>query len=56
MSKFVGIKTYERFRSLWENNDIDEFSLNFILDTGQLYTHGVFINSAVFGTAANGAV
>lgn len=56
MSKFVGIKTYERFRSLWENNAIDEFSLNFILDTGQLYTHGIFINSAVFGTAANGAV
>ena len=56
MSKFVGIKTYERFRSLWENNNIDEFSLNFILDTGQIYTHGVFINGAVFGTAANGAV
>lgn len=30
--------------------------MNFILDTGQLYTHGIFINSAVFGTAANGAV
>ena len=56
MSKLVGIKTYERFRSLWENNNINEFSLNFILDTGQLYTHGIFINSAVFGTAANGAV
>lgn len=56
MSKLVGIKTYERFRRLWENNDINEFSLNFILDTGQLYTHGIFINSAVFGTAANGAV
>jgi hypothetical protein len=34
MSKFVGIKTYERFRSLWENDAIDEFSLNFIIDTG----------------------
>ena len=56
MSKLVGIRTYERFRSLWENNDIDEFSLNFIIDTGQLYTHGIFINGAVFGTAANGAV
>lgn len=56
MSKFVGIKTYERFRSLWENDAIDEFSLNFIIDTGQLYTHGIFINGAVFGTAANGAV
>lgn len=56
MSKLVGIKTYERFRRLWENNDINEFSLNFILDTGQLYTHGIFINSAVFGTAANGAI
>jgi hypothetical protein len=56
MSKFVGIKTYERFRNLWENNEINEFSLNFILDTGQLYTHGIFINGAVFGTVANGAV
>ena len=56
MSKLVGIRTYERFRSLWEDNAIDEFSLNFIIDTGQLYTHGIFINGAVFGTAANGAV
>ena len=56
MSKLVGIKTYERFRSLWEDDAIDEFSLNFIIDTGQLYTHGIFINGAVFGTAANDAV
>lgn len=56
MSKLVGIKTYERFRSLWENDAIDDFSLNFIIDTGQLYTHGIFINGAVFGTAANDAV
>lgn len=56
MSKLVGIKTYERFRSLWENDAIDDFSINFIIDTGQLYTHGIFINGAVFGTAANDAV
>lgn len=56
MSKLVGFKTYERFRSMWESQEINEFSLNFILDTGQLYTHGIFINSAVFGTPANGAV
>lgn len=56
MGKLVSIATFERFRSLWESDLVDDHSLNFILDTGQLYTHGVFINSAAFGTAANGAV
>lgn len=50
MSKLVSIKTYEVFKSLWDNNNINELSLNFIVDTQQLYTHGMFINSATFGT------
>lgn len=56
MGKFTAIQTYSRFESLWEQNKIDNYSLNFIIETGQLYTHGIYINSAAYGTEANGAV
>lgn len=56
MGKFTAIETYERFESLWNNNAIDSHSLNFILDTGQLFTQGIFLNSVVYGTEANNAV
>lgn len=56
MGKLVAIQTFERFQSIWENNGINEHSLVFILDTGQLYTHGIFINSAAFGTVSNNTV
>ena len=56
MSKLVGFKTKQSFDSFWEQNLIDQYSLNFIINTGQIYTHGVFINGAAFGTVANNAV
>lgn len=55
MGKFTAIQTYDRFQRLWEQNKISDRSLNFILDTGQLYTHGIFLNSVAYGTEANGA-
>ena len=56
MGKFTAIQTYDRFQRLWEQDKVDNRSLNFILDTGQLYTHGIFLNSVAYGTEANGAV
>lgn len=56
MGKFFAIQTFERFESLRESNNINDYALNFILDTGQLYTHGIFINGAAFGNATNGKV
>ena len=56
MSKLVSIKTYEVFKSLWDNDNINELSLNFIVDTQQLYTHGMFINSATFGTESSNTI
>ena len=56
MGKFTAIQTSSIFESLWEQNKIDNYSLNFIIETGQLYTHGIYINSAAYGTEANGAV
>lgn len=56
MSKLVAIKTYERFRRLREEDKISDSSLNFILDTGQLYTHGFFLNSVVYGIENNGTI
>lgn len=56
MGKFTAIQTSSIFASLWEQNKIDNYSLNFIIETGQLYTHGIYINSAAYGTEANGAV
>jgi hypothetical protein len=41
---------------LWNENKINRNSLTFILDTGQLYTHGIFLNSVAYGTEANGAI
>ena len=56
MGKLTAIKTYARFQSLREANEISETSLNFILDTGQLYTHGIFLNSVLFGTVTSDSV
>ena len=56
MGKFTTIATYSRFESMWNNNAIDNYSLYFIQDTGQLYAHGVLLSSVVFGTEASGAV
>ena len=56
MGKFTAIQTYSRFQSLWNENKINRNSLTFILDTGQLYTHGIFLNSVAYGTEANGAI
>lgn len=50
MGKLVSIETFERFETLWNANKIDQRSLTFILDTGQLYTHGIFISGATYGT------
>lgn len=56
MGKFTAIQTYSRFQSLWDENKIDRNSLTFILDTGQLYTHGIYLNSVAYGTEVNGAI
>lgn len=56
MGKLTAIQTYDRFSKLWAQNKINDRSLNFILDTGQLYTHGIFLNSVAYGTEANGAI
>ena len=56
MSKLTSIATYSVFNRLWEDNQINDSSLIFILDTGQLYTHGMFINGAIFGSATTQAV
>lgn len=56
MGKFTAIQTYDRFTKLKNANKIDEHSLNFILDTGQLYTHGIFLNNVAWGTETTGAV
>lgn len=56
MGKFTAIQTYSRFQSLWNENKISRNSLTFILETGQLYTHGIFLNSVAYGAEANGAI
>ena len=56
MGKFTTVATYSRFESMWNNNTIDNYSLYFIQDTGQLYAHGVLLNSVAYGTEASGAV
>ena len=53
MGKLVTIATKARFDALREASNISETSLNFILETGQLYTHNIFINGASFGTATS---
>ena len=53
MGKLVTIATKARFDALREASNISETSLNFILETGQLYTHNIFINGASFGTEAS---
>lgn len=56
MGKLVTIATKARFNALREASSISETSLNFILETGQLYTHNIFINGAQFGTATSNYV
>ena len=56
MGKLTAIETYARFETLWEGSQISDTSLTFILDTGQLYTHGFFLNSVSYGTEASGYV
>lgn len=56
MGKLTAIKTKSIFQSLLNDSSIDEQSIHFILDTGQIYTHGTYINGAAYGTEANGAV
>jgi hypothetical protein len=53
MGKLVAIETYDRFTKLQEASGISDRSLTFILDTGQLYTHGLFFNVVSFGTSTN---
>lgn len=56
MGKLTAIKTKSIFQSLLNNSKISEQAIHFILDTGQIYTHGIYINGAAYGTEANGAV
>lgn len=56
MGKLTSIKTYDVFLSRYNLNQIDEKSVTFILETGQIYTHGIFINGASFGTEASGTI
>lgn len=56
MGKLVAIQTYDQFELMYNQSQISERSLNFILDTGQLYTHGLFFNISSFGTETNGYV
>lgn len=56
MGKLVAIKTYEEFGKLLQRDAIDNYALNYILDTKQLYTHGIFINGATFGTKTSDSI
>lgn len=56
MGKFTAIAKYQVFENLWNSNKVDQKAINFILDTGQIYTHGIFINSAAYGAATDNAV
>lgn len=56
MGKLTAIRTYSVFQSRYNLNQIDEKNLTFILETGQLYTHGIFINGATYGTEASNAI
>ena len=56
MGKLTAVETYAAFETLWEGSKISDTSLTFILDTGQLYTHGFFLNSVSYGTEASGYV
>lgn len=56
MGKFTAIAKYQVFENLWNSNKVDQKAINFILDTGQIYTHGIFINSAAYGAATDDAV
>ena len=56
MGKLTAIKTKSVFQSLLNDSKISEQAIHFILDTGQIYTHGIYINGAAYGTEANEAV
>lgn len=56
MGKLTAIQTQSVFDGLWNQSKIDEHSVTFILDSGRIYTHGIYINGAVYGTEANGAI
>ena len=49
MGKFTAIATYNQFEEKYRTGDIDNNSLNFILDTRQLYVKGFFLNSVTYG-------
>lgn len=49
MGSLVSFKTRAVFDNFWEDSAIKESSLNFIQDTGQLYTHGIMFNSVLYG-------
>lgn len=52
----TAIQTKSIFTSLLEQGKISPTQVVFIIDTNQIYTHGMYINSAVFGTASNGYI
>lgn len=56
MGKLVAIETFARFSALWDEHKISNLSLYFIQDTGQLYAHGIWLNSVTFGAEANGSI
>lgn len=56
MGKLVAIETFERFQLLQNDNQIQDTSLIFILDTGQFYTHGILFNSVSYGAINNDTV
>lgn len=56
MGRLTAFKTREVFDSMLEQNLIPSTAMVFIIDTGQIYTHGIFINGATYGTEVSGAV
>jgi hypothetical protein len=56
MGKLVAFRNHTRFENELNNNNINEYALNFIIDTGQLYTHGIYLNAVTFGADTNGSV
>ena len=56
MGKLTAIKTKSIFQSLLNSSSINEHNIHFILDTGQIYTHGIYINGAAYGTEVNGTI